>query len=140
MSFVGVIPGFVDADETMPEEERGLVPRNQIALGRQFRLPSFDTRFNNGASPGLALPHLAGTEAVRLLHLSKDGDVRFRLPGDRPTIVADIGQGESTPETVLHSVVIEPDHRRVDLVWRASVPYPGAAWLPRMRCLAGRVA
>jgi hypothetical protein len=140
MSFVGVIPGFVDADEIMPEEALGLVPRNQIALGRQFRLPSFDVRFNNGASPGLALPLLAGTEAVRLLHLSKDGDVRFRLPGDRPTIVADIGEGESAPEAVLHSVVIEPDHRRVDLVWRSSVAYPGAAWLPHMRRLAGWVA
>ena len=140
MSFVGVIPGFVDADEIMPEEALGLVPRNQIALGRQFRLPSFDVRFNNGASPGLALPHLAGTEAVRLLHLSKDGDVRFRLPGDRPTIVADIGQGESALEAVLHSVVIEPDCRRVDLVWRGSAPYPGTAWLPHMRRLAGWVA
>ncbi len=60
MSFVGVIPGFVDADEIMPEEALGLVPRNQIALGRQFRLPSFDVRFNNGASPGLALPHPRG--------------------------------------------------------------------------------
>jgi hypothetical protein len=140
MSFVGVIPGFVDADEIMPEEALGLVPRNQIALGRQFRLPSFDVRFNNGASPGLALPHLAGTEAVRLLNLSKDGDVRFRLPGDRPTIVADIGRGESAPEAVLHSVVIEPEHRRVDLVWRGSLAYPGAAWLPHMRRLAGWVA
>lgn len=140
MSFVGVLPGFVDADEAMREEALGLVPRNQLGLGRQFRLPSFDVRFNNGASPGLALPHLTGTEDVRLLHLSKDGDVRFRLPGDRPAIVADIGQGETAPEVVLHSVVIEPDRRHVDLVWRGSVPYPGTAWLPHMRRLAGWVA
>jgi hypothetical protein len=140
MSYVGALPGNVDADETMREEALGLVPRNHIALGRQFRLPSFDVRFNNGASPGLALPHLAGDEMIRLLNLTPQGETQFRLPGDRPTIVADVGMGETTPEVVLHTVVIQPDQASVDLVWRGAVGYPGSAWLPHMKRLAGWVA
>jgi hypothetical protein len=140
MSYVGALPGYVDADETMREESLGLVPRNHIALGRQFRLPSFDVRFNNGASPGLALPHLAGDEAVRLLNLTRQGETKFRLPGERPEIVADLGMGETTPEVVLHTVLIQPDRAMVDLVWRGAVGYPGTAWLPHMKRLDGRVA
>src|SRR5262249_12480122 len=49
-SFVGAVPGFVNPDEVMKEEALGIVPQNQIALARQFKLPSFDVRFNNGAS------------------------------------------------------------------------------------------
>jgi hypothetical protein len=137
MSYVGVIPGFVDSNEVMREEALGLVPRGHIALGRQFRLPSFDVRFGNGASPGLALPYLAGDEQVRLVNLTESGSVRFRLPGERPAIIADVGMGEVAPEVVLHSVVIQPDRSAVDLVWRGAVSYPGTAWLPHMRRLAG---
>jgi hypothetical protein len=139
MSFVGVIPGDVDSDEVMREEALGLVPREHIALGRQFRLPSFDVRFGNGASPGLALPYLAGDEPIRLLNLTPAGMVGIRLPGEKPTIIADIGMGEVAPEVVLHSVVIEPERKTVDLVWRGAVAYPGTAWLPHMKRLAGRV-
>ena len=139
MSYVGAFPGNVDADEAMREEALGLVPRNHIALGRQFRLPSFDVRFNNGASPGLALPHLAGDEMVRLLNLMRQGETRFRLPSERPAIVADVGMGETTPEVVLHTVVIQPDQGTVDLVWRGAVAYPGTPWLPHMKRLAGWV-
>jgi hypothetical protein len=139
MSHVGVIPGYVDSDEIMREEALGLVPRDHIALGRQFRLPSFDVRFGNGASPGLALPYLVGDEPVRLLNLTEDGMTGFRLPGEKPGIVADIGMGEVMPEVVLHSVVIQPDQAMVDLVWRSAVSYPGTAWLPHMRRLAGWV-
>src|SRR5262249_48894232 len=113
------------ADETMREETLGLVPRNHIALGRQFRLASFDVRFNNGASAGLAMPHLTGDESVRLVNLTRRGDTRFRLPGERPEIVADVGMGETTPEVVLHAVLIQPDLGTLDLVWRGAVGYPG---------------
>src|SRR5262249_59745124 len=65
-SFVGAVPGDVDLAEPLREEALGLVPRGQVALARQFKLPSFDVRFNNGASPGLVLPHLAGDEHITL--------------------------------------------------------------------------
>jgi len=87
----------------------------------------------------LAVPDLSGDEPVRLLNLTPDGMTRFRLPGERPTIVADIGMGERAPPVLLHTVVIRPTRGLVDLVWRASLNYPGADWLPHMRRLAGWV-
>ncbi len=140
MSHAGVMPGNVDADETMREEALGLVPAGQVALARQFRLPSWDVRFGNGAAPGLAVRGLRGGEWVRLANLTPDGRAEFRLPGEAPTIVADIGAGEGRPQVRLHSVVIEPDARRLTMIWGASVAYPGQAWLSHMRRLAGFVA
>jgi hypothetical protein len=139
-SFVGSVPGFVDPDEVMREEELGLVPRGQIVLARQFRLPSYDVRFNNGASLGLALPFLSGSEAVRLTHLTPEGDLRFALPGDRPRILIDIGRGETDLPVVLHTVCIRLEDMLVDLVWRGAQEYPGVAWLPQMRKLFAKVA
>ena len=139
MSYAGVTPGNVDADETMREEALGLVPAGQIALARQFRLPSWDVRFGNGATPGLAVRGMRGDEAVRLTNLTPDGRMDLRLPGDAPTIVADIGAGETQPNVGLYSVVIEPDAARVTLIWGGSLAYPGAAWLAHMKRLAAFV-
>ncbi len=139
-SFVGVLPPFVEATESMREEALGIVPRGQIALGRQFRLPSFDVRFNSGASLGLALPYLSGTETVRLVRLSREGDLSIRLPGERPEIIADIGAGEERPAVVLHSVILQPEVRQLELIWRGSLDYPGPEWLPHMRRLHAYVA
>ena len=139
MSFVAAMPGWVDANTTMREESLGLVPAGQIALARQFRLPSFDARFCNGASLGLVLPYLRGDEAVELTNLSSRGLIRFRLPGDAPGIIADIGLGETTPNVRLYTVMIEPEQARLTLIWGATVRYPGAAWLPSMKRLSGRV-
>jgi hypothetical protein len=139
MSYAGVIPGNVDANETMREEALGLVPIGHIALARQFRLPSWDVRFANGAAPGLAVQGLRGDEPVRLTNLTRSGRAEFRLPGNAPTIVADIGAGESRPDVGLRSVVIEPDTARVTLIWGASLAYPGQAWLAHMKRLAAFV-
>jgi hypothetical protein len=138
-SFVGSVPGFVDPDEVMREEALGLVPRGQIALARRFKLPGFDVRFNNGASLGLALPHLGGGEIVRLRNLTPDGALDFQLPSDPPRIALDIGRGETTLDPVLHTVSIRVKQMEVDLVWRGAHPYPGVDWLPEMKRLASVV-
>jgi hypothetical protein len=141
MSYAGVVPADVDANEMMREEALGLVPAGQIALARQFRLPSWDARFGNGAAPGLAVSGLRGDETVHLVNLTRGGGrAMFHLPGDAPAIVADIGAGEIRPEVRLYSVIIEPDALRVTLIWGAAVAYPGPAWLPHMKRLAGFVA
>lgn len=140
MSFVGAMPGWVDANAAMREEALGLVPPGQVSLARQFRLPSFDARFCNGASYGLALPYLRGDETVQLRHLSPRGMDHVRLPGGAPTIVADIGMGETAPDVHLYTVMIEPEQARLTVIWGAAVPYPGAAWLPRMKRLSGHLA
>ena len=137
-SFVGAVPGLMDPDTVMREEELGLVPRGQIALARQFKLPSFDLRFNNGGSLGQVLPYLEGTEEIRTHGLTPDGGFDFALPGEQPDILLDVGQGEHLLEPVLHTVTVRVEDREVDLVWRGALEYPGPDWIPKMTRLEAR--
>lgn len=139
-SFVGAMPQFVDSDTTMREEALGLVPARQIALARQFKLPSFDARFYRGASIGLSVPYLHGGEPVVLERLTDSGTVRFLLPTERPAIALDIGFGSRDLDVVLQTVCVRVDDRQVDLVWRGAHPYPGVDWLPEMTTLNLQVA
>jgi hypothetical protein len=139
-SFVGAVPGYLDPDEEMREERLGLVPRHQIALARQFKLPSFDVRFNNGASIGLRFPYLAGDELIRSANLTPGGGITaFRLPGEHPRVMLDIGLGENELEVVLHTVCVRLEEMQVDLLWRGAHEYPGTDWLPEMKRMVAEV-
>jgi hypothetical protein len=138
-SFVGIVPGTMDPDTMMREEMLGLVPRRQVALSRQRKLPSWDVRFNNGASPGLAVPHMNGDELFRLTGLTDTGVFDFALAGERPRMMMNIGLGENELQPVLHSVCVRVDDGQVDLVWRGAHEYPGIDWLPEMKCLETQV-
>jgi hypothetical protein len=138
-SFVGSVPGSIDPDTEIPEERLGLVPKGQMALARQFRLPSFDVRFNSGASPGLAMPFLRGGELVQLANLTPEGELRFQLPVDTPRLSLDIGLGVQELGVVLHTVCIRLDQMQVDLVWRGAHAYPGVDWLPEMKRMVAEV-
>ena len=132
-SFAGTLPAFVQPDEVMREETMGLVPKGQIALGLQMKLPSFDVRFNNGASLGMAMPGMSGSEAVRLRNMTPEGELIFDLPGQEPSITLDIGLGGNKLRPHLDTVCIQPDKPQVDMVWRGSHRYPGNDWLPNMK-------
>ena len=132
-SFIGSVPGFVQPDEVMREELLGLVPRGQIALARQFKLPSFNSRFNSGASLGLILPYLIGDERIRLFNLTPEKYLEFFLPQDIPKIILDIGLGQNQLQAFLHTVCIRPEDMQVDMVWRGAHEYPGVDWLPEMK-------
>jgi hypothetical protein len=134
-SFVGSMPGYVDVDEVMREELLNWVPKRQVALSRQFRLPSFDVRFNNGGSWGLIVPFLEGSERVTVDGLTTGGPLSFDLPGERPAMSLDIGLGEAALKTVLHTVLVRVDDGEVDLIWRGALEYPGVDWLPEMQGL-----
>lgn len=138
-SFVGALPPHVQADTTMREEQLGLVPQGQIALGRGFRLPSFDLRFNTGASLGLALPEVPPGATVRLARLSPEPLIEFTLPTRWPRIALDIGQGVTELPCALHTLLIDVEARRVDMIWRGAHSYPGPSWLPSMTRLAADV-
>jgi len=131
-SFAGIIPGFVMPDQTMKEEILGIVPKGQIALAKQFKLPSFDTKFNNGASIGLVLPFLSGGEKVSLTNMTEDGNLEFTLPKDTPNITLDIGLGENELKPFLHTVCVRVEEMQIDMVWRGAQEYPGIDWLPNM--------
>lgn len=139
-SFVASMPSFIDVDTVLREEELGFVPKGQIVLSRQFKLPSFDVRFNNGASLGLALPYLKGDERIQLTHLTSEGKCDFLLPGDTPQIMLDIGLGENVLKPVLQTVFIRLKEMRVDLIWRGAHEYPGQDWLPEMKKMVAYVS
>jgi len=139
-SFVGAMPAYVDVDTHLREEQLGLVPKGQIALSKQFKLPSFDVRFNNGASRGLMFPRLGGQETFRLTHLTPSGSLTFQLPGEKPSIWLDLGKGENQLEPLLNTVCVRLEEMQLDLVWSGAFVHPGLDWLPEMKKLVAHVA
>ena len=138
-SYVGSMPPYLNPDEVMREEALGLVPKNQVALARQLKLPSYHPYFNNGASIGLLFKSLDGSEPIRLVGLTPEGLLEFSLPGDIPILMLDIGLGENRLHPFLHTVCIRPDDRQVDLIWRGEHPHPGVHWLAQMPRLHAEV-
>lgn len=135
-SFAGSIPPFVYPEEVMREEGMGIVPRGQIALAKQFKLPAFDVRFNNGASLGLILPFLKGGEKVRIEGMTREGELSFSIPDEKPKIILDIGMGENELQVVIHTVLIRLEEMQLDLIWRGAHEYPGPDWLSEMKRLS----
>lgn len=138
--FAGAVPGSIAPGTVTKEEHQGHVMKDHIALAKSLKLPGFHPRFLQGASPGLAFPPLSGGESIKLKGLTAEGLLQFRLPGEVPRMVLDIGFGPKTLEPVLHSVIIRGEDRQVDLVWRGSQPYPGLEWLAEMKTLEAEVA
>jgi hypothetical protein len=136
---VGCYPAFADIDTVTTEERLGLVPKNHIALAKQFKLPSYHPRLNNGASHGLLFPSLKGDETVRLRGLSPEGLLEFTLPGESPKIMLDIGLGAQELQSRLDTVSVRPDDLEVDLIWRGACVYEGYSWLPQMKRLEAEV-
>ncbi|HYR91349.1 MAG TPA: DUF2169 domain-containing protein [Terriglobia bacterium] len=138
-TFAGSYPAYVDVDTVTTEERLGLVPKNHVALAKQFKLPSYDTRLNNGASHGMLLPDIKGEETVSLRGLSSDGLLEFALPRETPKITLDIGLGAEPLQPRLDTVSIRPDDLEVDLIWRGACVYEGYSWLPQMKKLQAEV-
>lgn len=138
--WLGSYPAFVDPGVVTPEERLGILPKNHIALARQFKLPTNEAVFNNGASLGMSFPDLQGDERIVLRGLTPDGQMSFSLPGDFPEIVLDIGRGPLQLSPRLHTVSIRPDERAVDLIWRGSQEYEGYDWWPQSTRLHAEVA
>ena len=134
-AFAGSYPAYVDVDTVTTEERLGLLPKNHIALAKQFKLPGYQPRLNNGASHGMLFSAIKGDETVSLRGLSPDGLLEFALPGETPEITLDIGFGAQKLEARLDTVSIRPDDLEVDLIWRGACVYQGYSWLPQMKRL-----
>ena len=124
-SFAGVLPAYMPMYEELHEMTLGVVRKDQVEAQKKLKLPMLDFRFFNGASPGLAVPHLRGDEPVQLRNLDPSGDLSFNLPGKTPVISIDWGKGVQKPPVVLHTVAIFGELMVVDLVWRGAVVYDG---------------
>jgi hypothetical protein len=90
---------------------------------RSPRLPkNFDRRHFNAASAGLvAAGYLRGDESVTMIGATPAGRLSFSLPAMQPPEVRVVfhGQKEQRLATTLDTVIIEPDERRVVMLWRA---------------------
>lgn len=132
-SLAGVMPADRAVERELRKVYGQFVPAEQKKQYEETGLPDMDFRFFNGASTGLALPYLSGDEVIGTVNLSRDGRLMFRLPGERPRLGLDVGNGTQQEPVVLHTVMIRLEERQVDLVWRAAFPYPGPDWLPEMK-------
>jgi hypothetical protein len=85
-------------------------------------LPSdFDPLYHQCAPADQQMMPPQGGEEVELVHLTREGRTRFRLP--RMEVPVEFTTSESVRTEVratLDTVVIEPDRRLLFLVWRAS--------------------
>jgi len=127
-ALLGAYPAFLEPGTVTAEERMGLLPKDHVALAKQSRLRPMDAQFANGASLGMIFSTLEGNEPVVLGRLTPDGLLKFQLPGDRPRIGLDLGQGMQELEPQLHTVSIRPDDLEVDLIWRGAQTYPGYRW------------
>lgn len=90
--------------------------RNQ----RPYLPRDLDPRFYSVASPGLFSPvTLFGELPVELLHLSPTPVLRFVLPDVRVHMSFQLGGQEQQRHAELWTIVLEPDERRVSMVWGA---------------------
>lgn len=138
-ALLGSYPLYTEVGVVTPEEKMGMLPKNHIALAKQFRLPSYDAYFNNGASVGMLFKKLKGNEKVSLTGLTPEGLLEFHLPNERPNIKLDIGLGEQQLKSKLHTVSIRPDDLEIDLIWQGSLVYEGYSWLPKMTRLHAEI-
>lgn len=93
---------------------------------RETRAPylpaDFDARFFQVAPEGLVAPgFFAGGEPVEVHGATPDGPLRFALPALPVQVAYRLDSGTETPPVELETVLVEPDARRVVLVWRAAL-------------------
>ena len=131
-ALLGAYPPFLDAGVVTAEERMGLLPKHHVALAKQSRLRPMEAQFANGASFGMIFAAFKGDEDVVIGRLTRDGLLKFSLPGDTPAIGLDLGRGTQPLEAQLHTVSIRPDDLALDLIWRGAQVYPGYDWLPKM--------
>ncbi|MDB5935017.1 MAG: hypothetical protein JWQ01_2361 [Massilia sp.] len=97
--------------------------------------PDFSNRYWNCAPLDQQCQHLRGDEVFSLINMtdpdamvstrdaSGDTLLRFQLPSIRPFLaLCDMADRVGVLQCVLDTVVIDPESRTLDLVWRSSVP------------------
>ena len=136
----GVLPADRATERELRQAFAQVLPPDQKKQYLENELPSMNFRFFNGASPGLTLPFLKGVETIECQNLTQEGRLSFDLPGEQPILGLDIGEGIQQPEVVLQTVMVQLEERKVDLVWRGAVQYPGPDWLPQMRKMEVQIA
>lgn len=121
----GVMPEHLSLYEQTREVSEGYVAPGQLEAFKRLKLPLMNFQFFNGAHSGMQLQELSGGEPVKLVNMSDSGLIEFPLPDRPPDISIDIGGGPQTPAPIMQTVSMDVDQRRLYVVWRASISYPG---------------
>jgi hypothetical protein len=83
----------------------------------------FDQRFHNMAHPDLVYPgYLQGNEPVTITHMHPDGAFKFDLPQVNPITRVQVAERIEQPAFNLETLILEPNQRKLSMVWRAAMP------------------
>ncbi len=82
----------------------------------------FDKRFFNVAHSDLIYPgYLQGGENVTITNMRAEGNLNFKLPLIKPVLKIVSGGLHKTPGFNLETLLIEPDHMQLSMLWKASM-------------------
>ncbi len=98
---------------------------DQVWLDNQapFWPDDFDYRYFQAAPEDQQISYPRGGEEVVLTNLTPRGVTRFRLPKiEMPVVLIPAEGDEYQAETVVDTLLIEPDQQRFMLTWRTAVP------------------
>jgi hypothetical protein len=88
-----------------------------------FLPANFDVGYYQAAPVDQQIPYPAGGELVQLLNLTPKEQIPFHLPTlPMPVEFSNTSYERVEKEAVLDTIVLEPDHGKLQLVWRASLP------------------
>ncbi|HLT35239.1 MAG TPA: DUF2169 domain-containing protein, partial [Enhygromyxa sp.] len=120
-TFLGLLPPepALDDELGMPEVDAGWMPRGfSHAVDCWGPRTGVDVRFCNGAAAGLRM-RVRGGELLGLAGFLPEGEMMLRLPGPPGRTRMFLGARELDVEVALHTLLIEPDERRLTLLWAA---------------------
>jgi hypothetical protein len=101
-------------DEAWKKDQAPLLPKD------------FDERFYRSAPVDQQIAHhLPAGQPVELFNMTPEGVWGLRIPelGFRMRVI--FTDGEERANAVLHTVILDPDQRRVQMVWHSSLPCHG---------------
>nr|MCH9682461.1 DUF2169 domain-containing protein [Deltaproteobacteria bacterium] len=97
------------------------------AQWQQDRMPLYpvdfdETFFQVAPADQITEQPLRGGEPVALINMTPEGSLVFDVPKMRPAFRTFFGDGQIEHKAVLHTLIIEPEHRRLQLVWHTALP------------------
>jgi hypothetical protein len=128
IAHTGMCRPYLGRATDFPEVRTGLLPAEAVRVGiERFSLPQPDEGFFHGASPGLSLPTLTGSERIIVSGMHPRADrLVIALPFERPRMLVDPPGAEAAEvEARLRTVIVEPDRQILTTVWAGSV---GVQW------------
>lgn len=117
LAYFGFVHKPIDLSVVPTEIKRNWA--NKEILSDVLPHERFNLRCANGASLGLQLPYLKGSEIINLKNIHPEiSNFQLKLPNEVPQIWVDGRNGTLKPTSpIVHTVVIRPEEKSVDIVW-----------------------